>query len=128
MRKSEIIQRRYLKNSMINVSLSIIRLYKMCSKDGISNIIFRGGEGKKSDIRLKSENLHPCIKHRHRSTSLLHVCTSQKLGVPSIYALPIQGLWFWLSTHQEAWWSAGWSITHQSIGHLTTTTRAQYRG
>ena len=30
------------------------------SKFEISNIVFRGVEVKNSEIRLKSENLHPC--------------------------------------------------------------------
>ena len=34
----------------------------------ISNIVFRGVEVKKSEIRLKSENLHPC---GNRTSSLL---------------------------------------------------------
>ena len=32
----------------------------MYSKVEISNIVVRGVEVKKSEIRLKSENLHPC--------------------------------------------------------------------
>ena len=35
----------------------------MYSKVEISNIVFRGVEVKKSEIRLKSENLHPCVKY-----------------------------------------------------------------
>ena len=37
----------------------------MYSKIEISNIVFRGVEVKKCEIRLKSENLHPCSKVRH---------------------------------------------------------------
>ena len=32
----------------------------MYSKVELSNIVVRGVEVKKSEIRLKSENLHPC--------------------------------------------------------------------
>ena len=33
----------------------------MCSKDEFSKILFKGIEVKKSEIRLKSENLHPWV-------------------------------------------------------------------
>ena len=40
----------------------MIESCEMYSKVEISNIVFRGVEVKKSEIRLKSENLHPCTK------------------------------------------------------------------
>ena len=37
------------------------RICKMYSKDRSFKIVFRGVNVKKSEIRLKSQNLHPCI-------------------------------------------------------------------
>ena len=53
---------------MENSFLDILRLFKtlgstlckICFIDDIAKIFFRGDEVKKSEIRLKSENLHPC--------------------------------------------------------------------
>ena len=36
----------------------MIKSCEMCSKDELSKIIFKGVKMKKSEIRLKSENLH----------------------------------------------------------------------
>ena len=45
----------------------------MYSKVEVSNIVFRGVEVKKSEIRLKSENLHPCTRvHSLVATTSYH--------------------------------------------------------
>ena len=46
---------------------SMIKSSETCAKDEISKIIVRYAEAKKSEIRLKSENLHHCLKKQQIS-------------------------------------------------------------
>ena len=57
MKRCEIIQRLFLKSE------SVINSCKVCSKYDILKIIFRDIKVKKSEIRLKSDKLHPCPQH-----------------------------------------------------------------
>ena len=48
----------------------MIKSCLMYSKVEISNIVVRGVKVKKSEIRLKSENLHPCIKNENEKKTI----------------------------------------------------------
>ena len=63
----------------------------MYSTGQILKILFRGGDVKKSEIILKSENLHPCTIQVNRPSSrtrLRHLCTGVMVNSKTCRVLP----------------------------------------
>ena len=68
----------------------------MYSKVEISNIVVRGVKVKKSEIRLKSENLHPCLWHQCSFSDLISDLTVILLATLCIVKLRL----YYSKSHQ----------------------------